>query len=332
MQAADRPVFHEGRHTLYIDSCEPQIRAAAAGKIDLVALSHGNYPGEIIDAGTLPGLSSIGYMNIVGAQDWGIENHCNEGVEFCLLETGSMFFQTKRQRCRIAAGSLTMTAPWQAHKIGDPHIGPGRLHWVIIDVGVRHPQQQWRWPQWLVLSREDLGELTQLLRTNPQPAWKADADIEHCFRAVADAIRGPRQSRASCIAVHLNHLLLSVLQLLRRQPPGKDDQSNRSRSAVNQFLRNLKQDTRLLARPWTLADMADRCRLGTTAFVKHTRALLNQSPNDYLMQCRLERAVELLRENRQLRIADIAEACGFSSSQYFATCFRRRYGHPPSEH
>lgn len=89
--ADDRPVFHKGRHTVYIDSCEPQIRAAAAGKIDLVALSHGNYPGEIIDAGTLPGLSSIGYMNIVGAQDWGIENHCNEGVEFCFLETGSMF-------------------------------------------------------------------------------------------------------------------------------------------------------------------------------------------------------------------------------------------------
>jgi AraC family L-rhamnose operon regulatory protein RhaS len=50
-----------------------------------------------------------------------------------------------------------------------------------------------------------------------------------------------------------------------------------------------------------------------------------------LNKCRLDRAAQQLRENTGRSITDIALACGFNSSQYFATRFRRRFKISPSQ-
>ena len=75
------------------------------------------------------------------------------------LATGAMSFTVDLRRYDLFAGSLTITRPWQLHKLGHPNIGPGRLYWLILDVGVRRPNQEWRWPNWVMLQREDLLEL-----------------------------------------------------------------------------------------------------------------------------------------------------------------------------
>jgi hypothetical protein len=48
--------------------------------------------------------------------------------------------------------------------LGSPNIGIGRLHWLIIDLGVRYPNQEWVWPDWIILDRADLQELTKIIR------------------------------------------------------------------------------------------------------------------------------------------------------------------------
>lgn len=51
--------------------------------------------------------------------------------------------------------------------------------------------------------------------------------------------------------------------------------------------------------------------------------------NDYLMQCRIERSVVLLRNPNRI-IKDIAEAVGFAYASYFVRCFRASKGVSPS--
>jgi AraC-like DNA-binding protein len=57
---------------------------------------------------------------------------------------------------------------------------------------------------------------------------------------------------------------------------------------------------------------------------------VNTGPMEFLNQCRLERAAQQLRSRPELSITEIAFANGFNSSQYFATCFRRRFRVSPS--
>jgi len=71
--------------------------------------------------------------------------------------------------------------------------------------------------------------------------------------------------------------------------------------------------------------MAEHCSMGVTAFSKYCRELVNAGPMEFLNHCRLDHAARQLRENTGLTITEIAMGCGFNSSQYFATRFRRRF-------
>jgi len=52
-------------------------------------------------------------------------------------------------------------------------------------------------------------------------------------------------------------------------------------------------------------------------------------PIQYLNQCRIEMASKMLIEQPQMNITEIAMACSFSSSQYFATVFKRHWDCSP---
>lgn len=83
-----------------------------------------------------------------------------------------------------------------------------------------------------------------------------------------------------------------------------------------------------LERPVTLPELAAICGLSSTHFARAFREAVGKPPHAYLIDLRLQRAVELL-ENTRLPVTEIALSCGFTQSQYFATAFRRRLGLTP---
>jgi AraC family L-rhamnose operon regulatory protein RhaS len=71
--------------------------------------------------------------------------------------------------------------------------------------------------------------------------------------------------------------------------------------------------------------------MGVTAFSKYCREIVNAGPVEFLNHCRLSVAARKLREDNGLSITDVAFACGFNSSQYFATRFRQRFQISPRQ-
>jgi AraC family L-rhamnose operon regulatory protein RhaS len=219
------------------------------------------------------------------------------------------------------------------HKLGAPNIGPGRLHWLILDVGVRRPNQDWRWPAWITLTPRDRAELTRKLRHNENPVWKSSPEIATGFRGLADCIRRWGQPRVeSRMITLLNQLLLGILEALTQQQINQNPELTSRRRTVELFLRDLSSPTTTSCRePWTLGTMAGQCGMGITAFTKYCRELVNTSPAEYLNQCRLDRAAQQIRTQPERSITDIAFENSFNSSQYFATAFRKRFKTTPRQ-
>jgi AraC family L-rhamnose operon regulatory protein RhaS len=327
-----KAIYQPRRKSYEIDTCEPQVRAVEEGKIKLHALTKGHYPGARFSSGVLPGLNSIGFWDGAGPQDWGLNEHRNEGVEIVFLETGRMAFTVDKRQFDLSPGSLTITRPWQLHKLGNPNIGPGRLHWLILDVGVRRPNQDWRWPDWLVLTQPDLAELTRKLRHNEMPVWKSTADIGQSFQKIAQYILEWNQPHSvSRMIAKLNQLFVGILDALTAQQLDENPNLTSRRRTVELFLKDLAENPVSSRELWTLGQMAQQCGMGVTAFSKYARELVNVGPMEYLNQCRLDHAARQLREKPELSVTDIAFANGFNSSQYFATCFRRRFKLTPSQ-
>jgi AraC family L-rhamnose operon regulatory protein RhaS len=326
-----KPTYQTRRIRYEIDRCEPQNRAIETGKINFHALTKGHYPGTPVPENILSGLNSIGFWNAGDAQDWGEDPHRNEGIEITFLETGTMAFVADGKKYNLRAGQFTITRPWQLHKLGAPNIGPGRLHWLIMDVGVRRPHQNWHWPTWMVLTKDDLAELTRKLRHNENPVWNATPAITQSFRELARTVEAWNQPHAvSRLATYLNQLLLSILDALSEQQTQETPDLTSRQRTVELFLHDVEQNPAISRELWTINSLAEHCNMGVTAFSKYCRELVNAGPMEFLNRCRLDHAARQLRERPGLSVTEIAFANGFNSSQYFATCFRRRFQIPPS--
>jgi AraC family transcriptional regulator len=81
----------------------------------------------------------------------------------------------------------------------------------------------------------------------------------------------------------------------------------------------------------SLDEMAQSIQLSTAHFAKMFRKSTGQSPHQFVLRLRVERAKEMLR-SVETRILDVAVACGFKTQQHFARVFRKICGASPTEY
>jgi AraC family L-rhamnose operon regulatory protein RhaS len=314
----------------YPDSCTPLANAWQAGQVEMHVLARETYPGYPLKESELRGIKSIGYWNSEKMQDWGLQWHRNEGIELCLLETGTLSFLLENEQHELLPNMLTITRPWILHKLGNPNVGLCKLHWFIIDLGVRQPHQEWVWPDWIILGKDDLDELTRILRLNEQPVWQAGEEMKRCFAQIGRMTKHHEKEHFdSRIKIYINEILILLLEMLKKDRPELNDALIESKRSVSIFLKNLEDD---LANVWTVNKMAEHCGLGVTQFSKHCYQLTNCTPVNYLNKIRLLKAKKMIAENPDSTITSIAFDCGFSSNQYFTKVFKVYFKETPQSY
>ena len=288
------------RHGLHhADTCEALRAAAGAGEVRLWALARGQYPGERLPAGAAPGLCTVGFWDAPGPQGWGLDWHRNEGIEVTCLLRGSVDFAVDEGRWTLRPGQVTVTRPWQRHRVGRPHVEGSRLAWLVLDVGVRRPGQSWQWPPWVALDPADRRRLTVLLRHNEQPVWPGGRALRAAFEdlcSVAEAPRAP--TLGSRLTIGLNRALLALLEALEEQDAPLDGGLASPRRDVEMFLGELDER---LDHPWTLAEMAEACGLRRSRFAAYVRELTNMAPIQHLNARRLARRPRCSSTSREPR-------------------------------
>ena len=81
----------------------------------------------------------------------------------------------------------------------------------------------------------------------------------------------------------------------------------------------------------SLDEMAQSVGLSTAHFARMFRKSTGQSPHQFVLRQRLERARAMLR-TADSRVLDVAVACGFKTQQHFAQAFRDVWGVSPTEY
>ncbi|NSW56862.1 MAG: helix-turn-helix transcriptional regulator [Armatimonadetes bacterium] len=81
--------------------------------------------------------------------------------------------------------------------------------------------------------------------------------------------------------------------------------------------------------PLTVQGLAREAGMSPRRFAEIFRAVCGRPPMDYVIDVRLDRAAELLREGR-LTVSQVADRTGFATVHYFSRVFRRKRGASPS--
>ena len=88
---------------------------------------------------------------------------------------------------------------------------------------------------------------------------------------------------------------------------------------------------RNLASSLSLTDMANLVQMGPCHFARAFKESTGLSPHQYVLRRRIDRAVEMLKDERS-SLAGIAYDLGFSSQGHFTTVFRKVTGTQPSNY
>jgi AraC-like DNA-binding protein len=88
---------------------------------------------------------------------------------------------------------------------------------------------------------------------------------------------------------------------------------------------------RAYAEPLDVAALARSASVSPAYFSRSFKAAFGETPHQYLMSRRMERAMALLRAN-ELSVTEVCFAVGFSSLGSFSTQFRRFVGVSPTHY
>lgn len=216
---------------------------------------------------------------------------------------------------RILPGQRYGTGPWPEQK--------GDLAWLILDT--RTGRGKPAFGMSAAGAREVISHLADPVCPLVCPIPR---DAPDCVEQVFTW--WPRRNETmgqEMIRIRIATLLLGVAMASSTSPGDTRDQANRSRiERVLQWMdSHANEDAGVV-------DLAGMAGLSLPSFHLHFKNATGCSPKDYLLRQRVGRAAARLQANPGLTITEVAHDCGFSSSQYFATVFRRYLGIPPSLH
>jgi signal transduction histidine kinase/DNA-binding response OmpR family regulator/streptogramin lyase len=86
-----------------------------------------------------------------------------------------------------------------------------------------------------------------------------------------------------------------------------------------------------MARPELSVEfLASKMHVSRQQITRKLKAVIGQAPVDFIRSYRLNKAAKMLQAG-SCRIADVAYAVGFNDPKYFASCFTKKFGLPPSQ-
>jgi AraC family transcriptional regulator len=128
------------------------------------------------------------------------------------------------------------------------------------------------------------------------------------------------ESLANVLAVNLIRHLLAPCQ------PTRSRDGALSRAKLRAIIEYVDEH---LDASLTLEHMAAVVHLSAYHFARQFKAATGRPPHQYVIARRVERAQQLLRQDHDLSLAEIAAGAGFSDQSHFSRHFKRLIGVTP---
>lgn len=245
-------------------------------------------------------------------QELAVHSH-GEMLEICYLESGRQTYVVNGREFPLVGGDVFLTFPGEHHGTGDHPETRGVLYWLLISVTEARRS-------FLNLPRNEGRQLLQRLLQAPRRSFRGRNTLQPTLRAILETHANTRNPlRVTDLRNRLLRLLLDVVaSASESQPPAYSPQV---RSLMDYVEASLEE-------PLPLAALAQQVGLSLPRLKSKFKQEVGVAPGDYIARRRVERAAQLLYETKNT-VTEIALRLGFSSSQYFATVFKRYTLHSP---
>ena len=122
--------------------------------------------------------------------------------------------------------------------------------------------------------------------------------------------------RCACAECYSMLLEIAAQNTAKKQPEELREATDYMQSNVNH--------------PLNLAMITEHCKISRISLYRSFKKHFKQSPFDYFLELKMKRAIQLLKM-QVYSVKQIASELNYSSPQYFAMEFKKRYGMTPSQ-
>jgi AraC-like DNA-binding protein len=262
----------------------------------------------------LPEIPLWGIDRQTYAED-GLPEHDHQGnLEIHYLLHGEQIFHVDGAEYRMAANDLFVTVPFERHSSGGHPHGRGELYWMQI---LLSPLCK----GFLGLERKEALSLVRQLQTLPCRHFAGNKIVRTLFEDIFLLAQKEIPNKELALSSRIVQWLLEVIACSHVCPAGSPTPD------IRQVLEYVQHHPFEMT---SLEKLAEISGLSLSHFKTKFRNQLGLPPGEYLMRQKMKLAEELLKSSKK-SITQIAYDLGFSSSQYFATVFKRFTFHKPCE-
>ena len=260
----------------------------------------------------------LGRYSYFGARS-NLQKHAHSGImEIVYCVTGQQIYEVNEQQFVIHGGDVFITFPDEPHSTANHPEEKGSVYWLQIEV----PENRRRF---LGYRDENAACFLEGLLTMPSRHFKGNPVIKAGFDEIFQRCKD-ELSPYSRLSVHvqLARILQQVIECSAspRAIPGENLRIEKVKKYIDEHLNsNL-----------SILILAGQHHISESHFKKWFKEQVGITPMDYIQRRKIERAKNTLSQDRAVSIIDIAFDLNFSSSQYFATVFKKYAGITPLEY
>jgi AraC family transcriptional regulator, L-rhamnose operon regulatory protein RhaS len=267
----------------------------------------------------LPELRMLAWQNFPHARNQGLRAHKHIAYEFTYIIDGSVSWWLEEQRVDFGRGEMFFTRPGELHGGTNEAMHPCEMLWMQLLIPESGAFLDWS-PQMLAQLHQDLSG-NELRRFDMPPEF-----IQTYFALMREH-QCPTDPYSSQVAASLlSSLIVQIVRARNSAKQNLDAGDTRMSPLIASAMAWMREH---LAEPYTMQDVASQLGLYPSRFHDRFVAEVGQTPADWRMRQRIIEAEKLLREP-DASVTAIAHQLGFTSSQYFATAFKKYTGHTPS--
>ncbi|MDC7226739.1 MAG: AraC family transcriptional regulator [Spirochaetales bacterium] len=264
------------------------------------------------DKSLMPAITHIGRLDFSSATR-ALEPHTHNGaVELCYLERGVAVFQNTQQQWKLEGGDCFVSYANELHGTGSYPLGRIKLYWIAY-----HTDELSRWLAGNAPDAERMKFADALGPALPR-IFSGSRRMGAAIDSIIDAYLGNSSLKTIEIQTALLNLFLPLAQ-----------KKGKTRIISNEIQAVIKHIDQSLNTRVELQACADTAGISLSRFKTRFKAETGIPPGEFILRKRIDWACKLLEQ--EVSVTDVSIECGFSSSQYFATVFRKYMNQSPSE-
>ncbi|MDB6169096.1 MAG: helix-turn-helix-domain containing protein AraC type [Verrucomicrobia bacterium] len=264
----------------------------------------------------IPGVGEIGRYRYANAYE-GLRLRSHPGgLEICFLARGQQTYRVNGEIYRLRGGEQYLVFPGEPHDSAGMPEEKGVLYWVFIRLA---PASR----RLLFLEAAASRELRRALLALPSRHFAAEPGTHELLEETFAAVAGARTQldRIGAAGLILRYLFATI----------RASHRNRRAAPSLRIQRTLAHIAANLGELPSVPQLARLVRLSPSRFKARFREEVGLPPREHVLRHRLAVAQARLRASAAT-VTQVAHELGFSSSQYFATVFRRFTGLTPSQY